>query len=235
MAHAGLLLPQSGPPVLRSRQSRPRLSIRPCRSRQLRVRASDDAEPPKPEQQPEEAASILSDRRLLLMAGAASIASALPMWLSMAVRKSGRAHAATLADQQVLLQSRCIILCVCLPALMRTRAFRCKRPTRDVSMPLDHSLSIGSGQAALCTYQNHGSPHLTCWPAGAWPLLTQHCMQFRSVVGAIRFWTVTGCPAAASARRRCCSGASRWHAWSTAPDWRRQQRWRRKPGAAARR
>ncbi len=87
---------------MRSRQSRCRLSICQARGRQLRVRASDERER-GPEQQPENNAPEMSNRRVLLMAGAAGIASALPMWLSMAARGRGRAQAATLADQQVLL------------------------------------------------------------------------------------------------------------------------------------
>lgn len=102
MAHVGRPSPAGGCLQVRSRQSRCRLSICQARGRQLRVRASDESER-GPEQQPENNALEMSNRRLLLMAGAAGIASALPMWLSMAARGRGRAQAATLADQQVLL------------------------------------------------------------------------------------------------------------------------------------
>lgn len=103
MGQAVLLQPHGLHPRLRSQQGFRSGCRRPCLGRgvQVQLRASGDAERPTPQQQPQQEEDAgLSGRRLLLLAGASAVASAVPAWLSMA-KNRGRAGAATLADQQV--------------------------------------------------------------------------------------------------------------------------------------
>lgn len=102
MAQNALLPSHSLPLRLRSQRCYRSGRNPPClgRSRLLRVRASDDAERSQPEVQPQQSEPGLSGRRLLLLAGASAVTSAIPMWLSLA-KNRGRARAATLADDQV--------------------------------------------------------------------------------------------------------------------------------------
>lgn len=68
----------------------------------MRVRASDDAELPTPQQQqPQQGEETgISGRRLLLLAGASAVASAVPTWLSLAWDR-GSGGSATPANEQV--------------------------------------------------------------------------------------------------------------------------------------
>ena len=128
---------------------------RPClgRCKWLRVHAGEDAQPSEPQQQQQQKQnSGISGRRLLLLAGASAVTSAVPLWWSMA-RDRGRAGAATLRNEQV-----------CCRLVAHVRSVSASHCACLVSCAVSEQASRGL-QAWACTY--------------SWPVITSphglHC------------------------------------------------------------
>lgn len=142
---------------------------RPCigRCKSLRVHAGEDEQPAKPQQQQQpEQNSGISGRRLLLLAGASAVTSAVPLWWNMA-RDRGRAGAATLCNEQVRarlvahVQSvsashcACLVSCAVSEQVSRgLRAWACTRSWPVITTPYGLYCATASGCASrqsICT------------------------------------------------------------------------------------